>query len=58
MQEGSVGLSMSRQQIRLCGTYPSSFSAHSYGYDPSNSDKLPVVAMITTSGPPFEAYTL
>jgi hypothetical protein len=35
----AVGLSMSRLQIRLFGPYFSSFSAYSYGYEPSNELK-------------------
>jgi hypothetical protein len=35
----AVGLSMSRLQIRLFGPDFSSFSAHSYGYEPSNELK-------------------
>ncbi len=35
----TVGLSMIRLQIRLCGPYFSSFFAHSYSYEPSNELK-------------------
>jgi len=30
---------MNRLQIRLFGSYPSSFWAHSYGYEPANELK-------------------
>jgi hypothetical protein len=35
----AIGLSMRRLQIRLFGPYFSSFSVHSYGYEPSNELK-------------------